>query len=910
MKYISTIFVLVVFFTLTSSSTAQTKWTKDAGNPVLEPGPAGAWDEVAASVPSVLFDGSIYHMWYNTINDNFESIGYSTSEDGITWEKYDNPATTDPPFSESDPVLSPGASESWDELGVFGPSVLLLDNTYHLWYMGVDGSGNYAIGLATSTDGIIWEKDLSNPVLEVGSAGRWDHVGIQLGSVIFDDDTYHMWYYAWDSNVRIGYAKSTDGVSWTKHEDNPVLEPSDSWEENSVRRPIVLVDGTDFQMWYSGGEYNKWRIGYATSPDGSNWTKYDNNPVLKWGAAGDWDDYAAAYCSVLKDTIDNTYKMWYSGSDTEWSYHIGYATAPVNLNVPDDYTTIQGAINAASDGNVVLVDEGTYYENINFKGKAITVASQFYMDDDASHISKTIIDGSQPTNPDSGSVVYFGSGEDTSSVLCGFTITGGSGTYNPQYSVRWGGGIACWFSGARITSNKIISNTLTGNSNWVFGGGFAAGYLGSNAYVILEKNQITNNEANSTGDGAYGGGVGLTCNGRLVDNIISYNSCTSTANEANGGGVNITAESEILPRTVMITGNRITHNFAEGKGTESPYYWAAKGGGIINQYSKILVLDNEISHNQLSDVGTGNGSGGGIYTYRAGSGSVISRNTISNNLNEVTGTKYGGGISLASNDVPVNNNIISGNSASHGGGIYCIYSYPEIINNTIVDNTASTSGGGLYSTNSNPVVINTILWDNEATSGSQIYGSGYVLYSDIQGGWSGEGNIDADPMFSDTIYHLSEESPCIDAGHDSSFFNDIEDGGIAKWPAMGTLRNDQGAYGGPKEYDITALRNLIDYILNIADEDANVALTYKLNQNYPNPFNPKTMINYQLPKTSEVEIKIYNILGQKVITLVSERQKAGNHQAQWNASGLASGIYYYSLTAGEFRDVKKMILLK
>jgi hypothetical protein len=83
-----------------------------------------------------------------------------------------------------------------------------------------------------------------------------------------------------------------------------------------------------------------------------------------------------------------------------------------------------------------------------------------------------------------------------------------------------------------------------------------------------------------------------------------------------------------------------------------------------------------------------------------------------------------------------------------------------------------------------------------------------------------------------------------------------------------------------------------------------------LSQNYPNPFNPLTMINYQLPKTTHVELTIYNLLGQKVATLVSGKQKAGDHQVAWYASGFASGVYYYQLMAGEYKDVKKMILLR
>jgi hypothetical protein len=85
---------------------------------------------------------------------------------------------------------------------------------------------------------------------------------------------------------------------------------------------------------------------------------------------------------------------------------------------------------------------------------------------------------------------------------------------------------------------------------------------------------------------------------------------------------------------------------------------------------------------------------------------------------------------------------------------------------------------------------------------------------------------------------------------------------------------------------------------------------FRLHQNYPNPFNPLTMINYQLPMTSDVELSVYNLLGQKVKTLVSEKKAAGYHEVKFNAQNLSSGIYYYKIKAGEFQDVKKMVLLK
>ena len=86
--------------------------------------------------------------------------------------------------------------------------------------------------------------------------------------------------------------------------------------------------------------------------------------------------------------------------------------------------------------------------------------------------------------------------------------------------------------------------------------------------------------------------------------------------------------------------------------------------------------------------------------------------------------------------------------------------------------------------------------------------------------------------------------------------------------------------------------------------------SFVLKQNYPNPFNPVTVLSYNLARNTKVDLNIYNLLGQKVITLVSEKQKAGYHTVEWDASGFASGMYFYILRAGEFRDVKKMVLLR
>jgi len=102
----------------------------------------------------------------------------------------------------------------------------------------------------------------------------------------------------------------------------------------------------------------------------------------------------------------------------------------------------------------------------------------------------------------------------------------------------------------------------------------------------------------------------------------------------------------------------------------------------------------------------------------------------------------------------------------------------------------------------------------------------------------------------------------------------------------------------------------LDIVTAIDQDDLVLPKIFALHQNHPNPFNPKTVIGYQLPAFSEVELTIYNLTGQKVKSLVRETQRAGYHQVEWDASGFASGIYYYKIEAGEFQDVKKMILIK
>lgn len=130
---------------------------------------------------------------------------------------------------------------------------------------------------------------------------------------------------------------------------------------------------------------------------------------------------------------------------------------------------------------------------------------------------------------------------------------------------------------------------------------------------------------------------------------------------------------------------------------------------------------------------------------------------------------------------------------------------------------------------------------------------------------------------------------------------------VAGQSTIGSLNSS--AYSGGSGYIPTDIEK------ENPQSNANLIKTFELYQNYPNPFNPTTTIKYQLPRASQVKIEIYNILGQKVRTLVNKKQKPGKYEVVWNGRNdtgtrVGSGMYLYYMRAGDFTDVKKMLLLR
>ena len=101
-----------------------------------------------------------------------------------------------------------------------------------------------------------------------------------------------------------------------------------------------------------------------------------------------------------------------------------------------------------------------------------------------------------------------------------------------------------------------------------------------------------------------------------------------------------------------------------------------------------------------------------------------------------------------------------------------------------------------------------------------------------------------------------------------------------------------------------------DSILMSVNIDNSIPKRFHLSQNYPNPFNPKTSIEFELPKTSDVTLNVFNILGEEVAILLSASLLPGSHSVEWDASNLASGVYLYRLQTGDHVETKKMILMR
>jgi len=431
------------------------------------------------------------------------------------------------------------------------------------------------------------------------------------------------------------------------------------------------------------------------------------------------------------------------------------------LHVPADYPSIQAGIDAAVAGDMVLVASGTYFENIDFKGKEITVKGLYGPEE-------TCIDGGS-TAP----VVLFVSNEGLNSLITGFHLTHGRDDQENGYE---GGGISCIDASPTIAGNIIDHSQFAGhgihcrNSSAFIDGNTIKRNAACGIYCEESRLTITNNTLKTNVD------YGLFC--ESSSNMIFTNNTVAR----NNGGL-FCRHSK-----VTITGNTIFDNF------QLP--GMLLGYGIHCYHGNAFIHNNLVQGNRggincvraesyiTSNVITDNSSGlhgGGLNSVNA---SLISNNIICGNSAELLA---GGILSRGSEEGSIVNNFICSNSSSWGAGLACVDGSPIISNNTIVGNTASNYGGGIYCSEGADVTIsNTIAWGNVGSPGPEIWiGSNAVpstvtiSFSNIKGGQAtahvtsssllvwGSGMIDMEPLFvngAEYDFHLTYDSPCRNAG--------------------------------------------------------------------------------------------------------------------------------------------------
>lgn len=352
--------ILLPILLFSHRSLAQGEFYKCPDNPVMSN--QSGWEAYNVQAPHVLREGGTYFMWYaggGYYNDLTTGIGYATSFDGETWQKYSN-----------NPILTRGPIGSWDENYISSPSILRIGTIYYMLYAGTNSS-IWQIGLAWSPDRVTWYKYPGNPVFTQGKFGDWDGQGVRDPMVVFDGTEFKMYYTGYDgAETRIGMATSPDGLTWTRAPNNPIITEGSGWDGLGVATPFVYFDDITYSMWYAGyGGYYQgcpdYTIGLATSTDGCQWEKADGvNPVLEQGAVG-FDRHAVFHPSVVP--VRDLFQMWYTGReyilfDEEEETRIGLArptplwldVTPSTNEIPiGDYLDLEVSVRNTSSDEIV-----------------------------------------------------------------------------------------------------------------------------------------------------------------------------------------------------------------------------------------------------------------------------------------------------------------------------------------------------------------------------------------------------------------------------------------------------------------------------------------------------------------------------------------------------------------------------
>jgi hypothetical protein len=375
----------------------------------------------------------------------------------------------------------------------------------------------------------------------------------------------------------------------------------------------------------------------------------------------------------------------------------------------------------------------------------------------------------------------------------------------------------------------------------------------------------------------------------------------SSAPDKDGGAISCVRSSDVLVSHCTFIGN-----YADDTGGA---LFLDDGSGIRVEYSEFQDNSAFFSGGAIDCVGSsptivgtlldGNSSnvfGGGISGWNGGN-FRLENVKILNSLSGAASGFY----SVASNPVMVGC-LVAGNSSTlgnGGGGGITSSSLLRLTNTTVTGNQSALGGAGVWVYVSSIEIVNGIIWGNTPDALS-INGVATVTYTNVTGGWTGEGNLDLAPGFVGTgpdPYALGEGSPCIDAGTPDAGGLDLPALDLAGNLRVANGRVDMGAYEFPA-------------VTGVPDATAASLLSI-----HPNPFNPQTTIQFSLPDAGHARLTIHDLRGRLVMTLLDDSIPAGQHSISWNGRfsdgrEAPSGVYLSRLEAAGYGETRKMMLIR
>lgn len=288
-------------------------WTFSPANPVLDIVHGSPWEDSAVFDPCVVqqANGNLA-MWYTTRGSLPSSIALAldASGTGDRWQRYG-----------AGPLLTPDPPESAPANGITRPSVVAVPGGWRIWYSTQSPAGPAGvawIGTAFSREGQYWEKH-GTPVLVAHDA--WEKQAVQCPNVRYDDASgqFQMWYCGGDAYEpdAVGFATSSDGVIWQRHPGNPIYRPSTGWEDYKVGSFHVRRVGDWYYAFYNAFQQTPFmsRVGMARSRDGvTGWERHPANPILSPGAPGTWDARMIYKPTALWSDQRGRWDVWFNAS--------------------------------------------------------------------------------------------------------------------------------------------------------------------------------------------------------------------------------------------------------------------------------------------------------------------------------------------------------------------------------------------------------------------------------------------------------------------------------------------------------------------------------------------------------------------------------------------------------------------